>query len=204
MDWIAPWSLPLARVDEGASITELFGVALGPFVIGIALFLFGAYGQRSGTFKPGIKWLGLVPLVIGAVLGWEYFQKVSGPEGDAFVMLNMIERKKVLYQLAFFAPVVGLVLLPLLNHLILRRPSLAEDEFMDHEEAVDAGYDEEYVEEIEEIEEFDQHEEPVEEEVFDEEEVYEEDLVENEALDADAELLEEEPPESEGKKADSV
>lgn len=197
MDSMSFWTLPLARVDEQSTITELFGVAFGPFIVGIALFFFGVVGQRAGAFKPGIKWLGLVPLVIGVVIGWDYFQKVSGPEGDAFVMLNMIEKKKTLYQLAFILPIVGLILLPVMNHFMLRRPSLAQDEFVDHEEVVDAGFEEEYEEE---------YEDPVVDDLVYEEDAYEEDVYEEEAhpddMGAEEDLLEEAPPEPDERKAD--
>jgi len=199
---MALWTLPLARVDEQSTITELFGVAFGPFIVGIALFFFGVMGQRAGAFKPGIKWLGLVPLVIGVVIGWDYFQKVSGPEGDAFVMLNMIEKKKLLYQLAFILPIVGLILLPVMNHFMLRRPGLAESEVVDHEEMVDAGFEEEYDEEYEDPTQGDEFDEG---EVY-EEEIYEEDIYEEEVhpdeMDAEEDLLEEAPPETDERKAD--
>lgn len=193
MDFITTWTLPLARVDEGASVTELFGIAVGPFVLGIALFFFGLLGQRAGAFLPWIKWLGVVPLIFGAVIGWDYFQKVSGPEGDAYVMLNMIDKKKFLYQMAFIAPIVGLVLLPVMNHFLFRKPRLAEDEFIDHEATADAGFDEAEHEEDWEEEYGDEHHEPMPEEEFVEEEIYEEEYVE-EDLAVEDDVLEEAPP----------
>lgn len=140
----------LAQVDVQASTTELFGVVLGPLVLGVLMFLFGLLGERAGIVKPGIKWLGMVPLLIGMLIGWDYFKKVTGEEGQTFVMLNMIEKKRFLYYGAFIAPLIGAIALPIWAILAKRRPRpLTEDEAVLDEEYEDAGEDEEYYEEDE-------------------------------------------------------
>lgn len=139
----------LAQVDAGAGVGELLGVALGPLIVGLLMFFFGLMGERAGVVKPGIKWLGMVALVIGMVMGWDYFKKVTGEEGQTFIMLNMIEKKKYLYYAAFIAPLSGALLLPIWAVLSKRRAaqSLAEDEEILDEEYEDTGEEDEYYEE---------------------------------------------------------
>ena len=137
----------IAQVDAGAGVGELLGVTLGPLVLGLLMFFFGLLGERAGVVKPGIKWLGMVALVIGMVMGWDYFKKVTGEEGQTFIMLNMIDKKKYLYYAAFLAPLAGAILLPIWAILSKRRArSVAEDEAILEEEYEDAGEDEEYYE----------------------------------------------------------
>lgn len=153
---------------------ELFFMAIGPVTLGLLMFAFGLYGERTGTIKPWIKWMALVPLLFGLVFGWDYFKKVTGTEGEAFVLLNMIDRKKYLYQASFVLPLIALLILPVWAFLAKRKA--AEEDYYDEEAlldeaAEDAGYEEEaYIDE--------EHEEIVEEDLLEEE--HEEELIHEE------------------------
>lgn len=164
---LIPLSGGLAQIDQQAGLGELLGVCLGPAVLGLLMFAFGLAGERSGMVKGGIKWLALVPLGIGLIMGWDYLKTVSGELGQTFIMLNMIDKKVWLYRMAFYFPLIVTIALPVWAHFSARNRSLAEDEAVIDAQEEDAGYEEEEEYEVagdEEFDEFDDEDDEEEEE----------------------------------------
>lgn len=169
MEFLGSLRIGLAQLTEPAGLGELFAIALGPAVLGILLFAFGRVGERAGAIKPGIKWIAMAPVIIGIIMGWEYFKTVTGPEGETFKLTFMIEKKAWLYQAAFILPLLVGIALPLWGFFAARRDAMASDEEWVDEAEADAGDEEEYEEEYEEEEYEEEYEEGEEHDEEDEE-----------------------------------
>ncbi|HRF60154.1 MAG TPA: hypothetical protein PLH94_09605 [Fimbriimonadaceae bacterium] len=147
-------STPLAQVaPAGApSNVELLLVSIVPTVVGLLLFWFGIKAEESGAAK-FIKWIALVPLLVGLFIGYGYWQQVTGDLGDFYRANYLINRKVVFFHLAFYLPIVGLVGLGVWTFLLKRKGERApteeevyEEEYFEEEEYVD----EEPLEEVDE------------------------------------------------------
>jgi len=105
--------MPLAQLYDVNSQTEVVGnvplyftIAI-PLLLGAIIFWYGLRAERSGGSSK-LKWLGLVPLAVGAIWGYRYFAFVSDP---AYRAMGMLRRQIWLHYGAFFASVVGIVAL---------------------------------------------------------------------------------------------
>lgn len=153
------------------SMMELLLVSVVPTVVGLLLFLFGIKAEESGASK-FIKWIAIVPLLVGVFVGYDYWAKVTGELGDFYRANYLINRKIVFYHMALYLPIAGLLGIGVWSYFLRRKGERPTP--MPQEDAV-----------TEEEEEYYEEEEYVDDEPLDEE--FEEEYVEDESP-------EEEPP----------
>lgn len=105
--------LPLAQIYDVGSQSEIvdnFQLILTcalPLLAAVILFSWGLkVGRNEGSKK--LKWLGMIPLVIGAIWGYRYFVFVRDP---GYQSIGMLKRQIYLHYGAFFIQIAGIIAL---------------------------------------------------------------------------------------------
>lgn len=103
--------MPLAQLYDVGSQTEivdnfqLYLTCAVPIIIAVFVFSWGLrVGRNEGSKK--LKWLAMIPLVLGAIWGFRYFLFVRDPGYQA---IGMLKRQVYLHYAAFFIQIAGII-----------------------------------------------------------------------------------------------
>lgn len=108
--------LSIAFLDN-INRSQLLLLATVPFLLGVGLY-FWFWIKSKTTGKAELRWIGMVPLVIGLILGYFPFSNVRDTLYRQFNDIGA--RSELLHYVAFFAPIVGIIIV-LVADVFLKR-----------------------------------------------------------------------------------
>lgn len=112
----------IAQVDVPKKDELLLTTAV-PLFFGLVLFFGLLRGELDGV-KPWVKWLGAIPLAIGAYLGWPSFAKITDSTYQQAYGAGLSRSYTFLHYAGFVLNLGALVAIIVVGILVQRRRTL--------------------------------------------------------------------------------